>query len=230
MILDLNNIIFRWPAPGQRRPRPANRPFPPVNLSERKMILDLNNIKDIVTKEGLEVLVVSYGGSASNTLVDQLQKEGYICRTVSWCNLLCHCPKYVDIDIPIIYIYDNIIKSFLSMKNRGIGFWDVNQKKLCNNLNEVLSDENLIKLMIGQFKSWTTIKKDNVLVIKTCELFENNIVKKIENLLKRKVNHFPILYKSPNTHNENMNKYVDDNIELLNKYKLEIDMINNFIT
>ena len=159
------------------------------------MILDLNNIKDVVTKEGLEVLVVSYGGSASNTLVNQLQKEGYICRTVSWCNLLCHCPKYVDIDIPIIYIYDNIIKSFLSMKNRGIGIWDVNQRKLSNNLNEVLSDENLIKL---------------------------------ENLLKRNMNHFPILYKSPKTHNENINKYIHDKIELFNKYKLEIEMINNF--
>ena len=42
--------------------------------------------------------------------------------------------------------------------------------------------------------------------------------------LKRK----GLQHKSPKTHNENINKYIHDKIELFNKYKLEIEMINNF--
>jgi len=141
--------------------------------------------------------------------------------------ILCHCPKYIEIDIPIIYIYDNPIKSFISMKKRNSGIWDVNQQKMSNNKNIALSDDNLIKLMINQFNSWTNIKRDNVLVIKSSELFENNIVEKLENFLKTKIYHFPISYNIPKTNIETIEDIED--IELFKRYKLEIDKINNFI-
>lgn len=88
-------------------------------------------------------------------------------------------------------------------------------------MNVVLSDKNLLELMIKQFNNWTTIKRDNLCVIKTCELFENNIVNKLEKFFKKKIDHFPISYTNPKTNIEN--------IELFEKYKLEIDRINNFV-
>ena len=113
------------------------------------------------------------------------------------------------------------------MKKRNSGIWDVNQQKMSNNKNIALSDDNLIKLMINQFNSWTNIKRDNVLVIKSSELFENNIVEKLENFLKTKIYHFPISYNIPKTNIETIEDIED--IELFKRYKLEIDKINNFI-
>ena len=190
------------------------------------MICNLNNINSLMNHQGLNLLVVSYGGSCSNTLVHALQQNNYKCITKIWKKLLCHCPEYIDCNIPVIYIYDNPIKSFLSMKKRGPGFWDSNQQKLSNNTNVLLSDENLLKLMIKQFNSWTIPKRDNVLVIKASELFEDSIVNKLENFLGKKINHFPINYISPNTNLNIENKKL---IELFEKYKFEIDKINNFI-
>jgi len=80
------------------------------------MICELNNINDIIKREGLNVLVISYGGCCSNTLVNCLEKNNFKCNTQIWAKILCHCPQYIECDIPIIYIYDNPIKSFLSMK------------------------------------------------------------------------------------------------------------------
>ena len=189
------------------------------------MICNLNNINNIIKNEGLNLIVVSYGGSCSNTLIDTIKKNNYNIRTRIYNDILCHCPHYIEIDIPIIYIYDNPIKSFISMKNRGNGIYDVNQQKMSNNKNVVLSDENLIKLLINQFNSWTNVKRDNVLIIKSCELFENSIVDKLEKFLKKKLCHFPIPYITPKINIKHINK----NNELFKKYKLEIDKINNFI-
>ena len=167
-------------------------------------ICNLNNANDIIKSEGLDVLVISYGGCCSNTLADYLEKNNFKCRTKMYHKILCHCPEYIECDIPIIYVYDNPIKSFLSMKNRGKGFWDTNQQKMSNDTNVVLSDKNLIELMINQFNNWTNIKRDNVCVIKSCELFENNIVDKLEFFLKKKLYHFPIPYKTPQTNIESI--------------------------
>uniref|UniRef100_A0A6C0F5L4 Uncharacterized protein n=1 Tax=viral metagenome TaxID=1070528 RepID=A0A6C0F5L4_9ZZZZ len=191
------------------------------------MIRNLVNIKNTISKEGLNVLVVSYGGCCSNALADALEKNGYNCKTKSWMDILCHCPRYIDVNVPIIYVYDNPIKSLISMKNRGNGYWNINQKKLSNNNNTILSDKNLLELMINQFNSWTSIKRDNVLIIKASELFNDAIVDKLEGFLKKKVKGFPLLYKKPKTNidnikNENLNK-------LFEEYNEEIDKINNFI-
>ena len=69
------------------------------------IVKDLENISKIIKKEGLQILVVSYGGSCSNTLVTTLEKEGYTCQTDIWNKLICHAPKYISCSIPIIYIY-----------------------------------------------------------------------------------------------------------------------------
>ena len=90
-----------------------------------------------------------------------------------------------------------------------------------------MSDENLIELMINQFNNWTNIKRDNVCVIKSCELFENNIVDKLTTFLKKEIYHFPIPYNTPNT--TNIESLDIESLELFEKYKLEIDRINNFV-
>ena len=189
------------------------------------IVENLENVSEIILKEGLEILVVSYGGSCTNILVYTLQKSNYKCSSDIWAKLLCHCPKYIDCDVPIIYIYDNPIKSFLSMKRRGTGIYDVNQRKLSNNNNTIISDENLLKLMIKQFHEWTYIKRDNVLIINTSELFKCEIVNKLNKFLNTNIKHFPIKYVKPQTNINN----VDPDIKLLfEKYKDEIDIINNF--
>ena len=192
------------------------------------MICNLDYINHNIEKEKLDLLIISYGGCITNTLTNILEKNNYNIRTKTWNDILCHCPYYIETYIPIIYIYDNPIKSFLSMKKRGSGIWDVNQQKMSNNKNTNLSDENLIKLMINQFNSWTNIRRNNVLIVKSCELFENSIVNKLESFLKKKLYYLPILYIRPNTNIENIKEY-SEYIELFNKYKLEIDKINNFI-
>ena len=113
------------------------------------------------------------------------------------------------------------------MKNRGEGIWDINQQKMSNDINVILSDKNLIELMIKQFNNWTNVKRHNVCVIKSCELFEHNIVDKLEFFLKKKLYHFPIPYETPKTNIESIDSI--ENNELFEKYKLEIDKINNFI-
>lgn len=193
------------------------------------MIQDLNNINNInniIQEEGLNLLIVSYGGSCSNTLSDILEKNNYKCRSKIFTDLLCHCPHYIEIDIPIIYIYDNPIKSFISMRNRGIGIWGVNQQKMSNNKSIELSDENLITLMINQFNSWTNVKRDNVLIIRTCELFQDNIVNKLELFLNKKIYHFPITYVAPKSNIKNIK---DEKLnKLFKKYKFDLLKIINW--
>jgi hypothetical protein len=98
---------------------------------------------------------------------------------------------------------------------------------MSNNNNVKFSDENLLKLMINQFNSWTEVKRDNILVIKSSEIFEDGIVNKLETFLKKKISNFPIKYKTPKTIVENLEN--NELIELFKQHELEIDKINNFI-
>ena len=41
------------------------------------MICDLNNIEEIIKNDGLNLIVVSYGGSCSNQLVHTLKINNY---------------------------------------------------------------------------------------------------------------------------------------------------------
>ena len=188
-----------------------------------------NNILNKVKNEKMDICVICYGGSSSNTLVDTLIKNNYICRTLTWRKILCHCPEIININIPIIYIYRDPILAFLSMKRRGKGWWDTNQKKLSNNSNVKLSDENLLKLMIKQFKMWTNYKINNktanICIIKYEELFLDTINEKLKFFLNNNnLKYFPITYIKPKTNNNLTNT---DKL-LFEKYKLDIDYINNF--
>jgi hypothetical protein len=188
-------------------------------------ICNLKNINKIVKKENLQICVVSYGSSVSNAFVEALEKNGYKCQTKIWYKILCHCPNYIKLKIPVIYIYDNPMKSYLSVKRRGIGYWDENQRKLSNNKNVTLSDDNLFQLMFAQHKSWTKKYRKNVLIVKTCELFGPGIKNKLQSFLGNyNITNFPIEYIHPKTNIEHIEA---TDINLFNKYIKEISEVND---
>jgi hypothetical protein len=203
-----------------------NIPYITVHNVLDNTICNFETVSTVIKNENLNLLVVCFGGCCSNAFVSVLEKNGYNIMTPIYYNILCHCPQYIECNIQIIYLYDNPIKSVLSMKNRGNGIWDVNQQKLSNNKNIPLSDENLLKLMISQFNNWTNTERDNVLIIKSNELFEDDITTKLELFLNKKIVGMPMTYITPKT---NLNNIIDDKlIELFEKYKTEIYNINNF--
>ena len=187
-----------------------------------KPICDLKQINDIIKEEKMDICVITHGGCCSNQLVDILTENGYNIRTPIWEDILCHCPDYIDIDIPIIYMYGNPMTSFLSVKNRGNGHWIINQQKLSNNENTKLSDENLLRLMLKQINTWININKPNVLILKSSEIFEESILDKLQTFLKKELHSFPIKYIKPQTTLENLDR---DILMLFQKYKKNINTI-----
>lgn len=184
------------------------------------MIQDLTNINDIIKIERLDICVVSYGGSGTNEMVDNLEKNGYKCRTPTWEKILCHCSEPLNIDIPIIYIYRNLIDAFFSMKRRRL--CQTNFQKLLNNENVIYSDKNFIKAMLNQFFKWKKSNLKNVLFINYKDCFDNNIKNTLESFLNKKLQHFPYIYKAPKTIFDINN--IDIRLKnIFNEYKLLIE-------
>ncbi len=189
------------------------------------MIQNLTDINQIIKIEKLDICVVSYGGSGSNEMVDNLEKNGYRCRTPTWEKLLCHCSEPLNIDIPIIYIYRNLIDAFFSMKRRGYDLCKVNYQKLSNNKNVIYSDRKFIESMLNQFLKWKNSNLKNVLFINYKDCFNNNIKNTLETFLNKKLQHFPFIYKTPKTSFDINN--IDIRLKnIFNEYKLLIEETN----
>ncbi len=202
-------------------------------IKERKNeeIFNLNELNETVKKEKLDLAVVCFGGCCSNTLNDILEKNGYKVKSKVFDKILCHCPTPVKLDIPIIYLYRDPRESLLSMKRRGKGYWDVNQRKLSNSKKVNYSDGNLLKLMIDQFYKWTSYKDNKMIIIKYEELFEESVVEKLKIFLNNdELTNLPVPYKEPHT-NQNILETIDDNLKnLFNRYSTQINYINNYST
>lgn len=185
------------------------------------------NIIEDVKKEKLQLCIVSYGGSCTNTLQQCMAKIGFVTKTSKWGDVFCHLPKYVKMGIPIIYVYDNPIKSFLSQRRRT-GTLSTNQKKLSNDNNVKTDEETFLKLMIEQFRDFTRVKRDDVLILKSSELFDNNVTKKVSKFLNKDVSRvLPLKFVTPKTNIEE--EHIDDKTkQLFNKYKSDIEHINEF--
>jgi hypothetical protein len=194
-------------------------------------IYDLNKLYEAVTSEKLDIAVVSYGGSSTNTLIDTLEKNGYKCHSPVYDNLLCHCPEPVDLDIPIIYIFRNPIEALLSMKRRGKNIWDINQRKLSNSLTQKYSDRNLLHLMIRQFNNWTSCHYNNILFLRYDDIFKPDVVDLLKKFLKNdNLLHFPINFIRPHITN-NIVKTIDKRLHnLFDEYEDDIKKINDFPT
>ena len=199
------------------------------------MICNMSIIKEMVKQDGLHVCVTSYGGSCTNALCDILNECGIVTNTPVWGSILCHSPCYYDLGIPIIYIYDHPIKSFMSVKRRG-KLINMNYAKMTNNLNSVYTPEKMIRSMINQFHSFTREKRDDVLVLHSKELFQPNISSKISSfLIKNRINgkiyndlkvKLPLVYKQPR-HNDN--ELSIGLAYIFNRYKNEIQKISQYI-
>ena len=200
------------------------------------IIYDYNNINNDLINEGINLLVICFGGCCSNSLVDILEKNGYKIRTKLFDKILCHSPETFDTNIPIIYLYNNPIEAYLSQKRRKIeldinnkSLYQININKLSNNYNTIISDKNLLNFMIKQFYKWKDYllnkKNNNIIFLHKTELFRNTIKKKLNKFLNKKLIGFPLIYKKPKT-NYNL---IDENDKILFiKYKNDIDYINNF--
>jgi hypothetical protein len=192
-------------------------------------IMNLEEINNKIKAEKLNVSVVCFGGCSSNTLVSILEKNGYKVRSNTHDKILCHCPSPIKLDIPVIYVYRDPREALLSMKRRGKGIWDLNQKKLSNNNKTKLSDGNLLKLMLDQFYKWTTFKENKMLILKYDELFKESVVEKLQMFLNNyNLINLPIPYVKPHI-TEDTIENVDYKLKLLfDKYKNEINGINEF--
>ncbi len=190
------------------------------------MLQDLTNINQMLKDEGLEICVISYGGSGSNELTDILEMNGYKCRTPTYLNI-CHCSVPIEIDIPIIYIYRNMIDTFFSQKRRGRSLWNINQQKLSNDVNTKLCDRNFLNLMVNQFTSWKNSNLQNILFINYDECFNDSIKTKLENFLgNNNLSGFPFVYKEPKTKYD-INEIDSRLKKLFLEYQYVIDQTKN---
>jgi len=201
-------------------------PPPPPKLPHQ--IHSLDEIIKAISDEHLDVCVISFGGSSSNTLVDVLEQNQIVCKTPIWHSILCHCPYILpSVQTPIIYLYRDPRLAFLSCKQRMTGFWDVNQNKLSNNLTVELSDERLLVLMLSQFVKWTNYitlyKPRNIRVVKYEELFQPSIQPKLESFLGKKIAGLPIKYIEPKSVSVIPTQEEE---KLFIKYKQWIDCVN----
>jgi hypothetical protein len=194
------------------------------------MNLDIDTIKNVVIEDGIELCVTSYGGSCTNVLTDTLHECGIQTNTKLWGEVLSHLPGYVSLGIPIIYVYDNPIKSFMSTRRRGLNKF-VHRKMNNNNKNVIYTHEKLIRNMITQFHSFTNVKRDDVLVLHSKELFNANVIDKISLFLSfhgidKKISHkFPFIYKNPSHKHDDLTLGL---AHLFNKYSNELKFINNY--
>ena len=193
------------------------------------MIFDLRFVNRAIIQQGLQVCITSYGGSCTNALRGELEKNGYKCFTKIWDNILCHCRERLNLVIPHIYVYNDPRKAFLSMKRRGKGFWDLNQKKLANNNYIRLSDDNLLQQMFIQFYNYTRKPLSNrILIIHQDELFQESIVNKLRKFLGNPgLKGFPIEYRPPKTPHELLYR-VPYYANLFAKYRKHIENVNNY--
>ena len=198
------------------------------------MICDMNNVKNLVKQDGLQVCVTSYGGSCTNVLCDILNECGIVTNTFIWGSILCHSPCYIELGIPIIYLYDHPVKSFMSVKRRG-KLIKMNYAKMTNNLDSVYTPEKMMRSMINQFHSFTRENRDDVLVLHSKELFQPDISSKLSNFLIRNgINEkiyndlnvrLPIIYKQP-SHKDN--ELTIGVAFIFNRYKNEIQKIAQY--
>lgn len=183
-----------------------------------------------------EILVTSFGGCASNSLVHILKHNDF--RLVDgYDEHLCHASKPPRINIKMIYLYNDPIHSWLSQINRGLT--ETNVMKLSDHRFKTRGNNKLLllKLMIRQFKNWTSAPINNLLIIKTSELFTQEGKIKLERFLKpevkpgvgKQIEGLPMVYRQPKSLDCPMSleerriiKYYIKDINHINKYKNDL--------
>ena len=162
--------------------------------------MDLSNIY-----LDMDIILCSFGGCYSEVLANYLENNNYRIETDLYHKLLCHLPSVIKTNKPIIYLYRDIRDAFNMVKYGRIGSYDFNIKKLSNDKNVIISDENLLKLMIQQFNNFTkNIENNNKILFLSYddmytekglellrEFLDNNNLEKIVNTSIEKKYKFP---------------------------------------
>jgi GR25 family glycosyltransferase involved in LPS biosynthesis/lipopolysaccharide biosynthesis glycosyltransferase/predicted O-methyltransferase YrrM/mannosyltransferase OCH1-like enzyme len=189
------------------------------NPSPDNQVFDLSKINESIKKENLKACVVSCGGTASNSFVRALEKDGIKCISLTWARILCHCPHFIDIKIPIIYIYRDPREAWMSVKRRGM---QMNQWKLANSFNIELTEENLLSLMITQIEKWTSTENKNLLKLEYPEIFKKDCRKKVSKFLSTSIQSLPLPEKKGKT---DFSKVSEKDSILLRKYSKRINSL-----
>jgi len=81
--------------------------------------------------ENLDVWVVSYGGTISNTFSRDLESMGFRVRTPAWRDKLCHGGPHLAAKspVPVLYLFRDPRAAALSQLRRGT-HWQTNQRKM----------------------------------------------------------------------------------------------------
>ncbi len=204
----------------------------------RKMINQekyIEIMKKILKRSKLDVWICSYGGSGTNMLANYLQKQGLKTKNYLWSKKLVHNPIPIDLGVPMIYIYDDPRKSLFSEKSRkniyycnilklSNNYFDVKKKKISKKIQNVrFNDDFLLRLMIRQFKSWSsTHLKDKIFFISLQDFFKDETKEKLQTFLGRTLTNYPVYRPSKKKYN------FSNKSKLFEKYKNDIEFINNY--
>jgi len=176
-------------------------------------------IKKTIQLEKLDCCIISFGGCGTHYLANNLQEKNLIVRSATWVNYLCHYPKYIELNIPIIYLYGNLREAFISQLRNN--FAKKNYKILNTVVKRKYSNENFFLSMYEQFERF--IENKNVVKITYKDLF--NKVKMIDlyKFLNIKDHSFSKLYDKPNQFNYDNYKIIFD------KHEDKINYVNSFV-
>lgn len=174
-----------------------------------------NYIKKSVQLEQMNCCVISLGGCGTHYLANQLEDNGLKVRTSVWNNYLVHFPKFIKLNIPIIYLYRDLREAFISQIRNN--FAEKNYMMIKTS-NDKYSNENFIQAMYEQFKSF--INKD-VFKIEYKQLFNYDAIKELYKFLNIKKFVFKNNYKTPKQMNFNNYKNV------FSDFRKEIEDINS---
>lgn len=176
-----------------------------------------NYIKKSVQLEQMDCCIISTGGCGTHYLANQLEDNGLKVRTSVWNNYLVHFPKFIKLDIPIIYLYRDLREAFISQIRNNFAEKNYIMMKTSN---KKYSNENFIQVMYEQFKSFIN---ENVFKIEYKQLFNNDIIKKLYNFLDIKKFVFKNNYKTPKQMDFNNYKNIfskfENKIKEVNLYK-----------
>lgn len=178
-----------------------------------------NYIKKSVQLEQLDCCIISFGGCGTHYLVNHLEKKKLKIKTNIWSNYLCHYSNLIELPIPIIYLYRDIRKAFISQLRNN--FANKNYEMLNTISKRKYSDEHFFIAMYEQFEKFITA--DNIYKIEYNELFSKDKMTNLYQFLKIKNDSFESLFIQPKTFKFNNYQNIFD------KHQDKINYVNSFV-
>lgn len=187
-------------------------------------IVDLRIVPQLMKRQNTNLAIVSYGGSCSNALANALRACRWRVHTKIWDQIVCHCPQYLDFGVPVIYVFEDPVRAFLSQNRRELLL--MNQHKLTNSTTEDLDPETMFRSMFQQFRDFVRHGKDKVFFLRSSQLFLPETRPALEAFLKcRPLRTLPLQFRAPKTETDKVPSRFE---ALFAKFRNEIDFVRNF--